>query len=180
MFLTAYPFHQISIHRRNIATYSNRWILIQEGRPKKQKKRPNGYPNLLQLLITRSKLKATTNFWALIDNFHLIPVWFSHNDSAKMLLQVPIDEGGIQFGNIVDTYSDNSSKFIISNDWKNKWLKELHEKSMAKFKDNAYLFSQFSSLEVLFSPIIAPADAWTFMIWLAIICKHKSTRVEDY
>jgi len=36
-----------------------------------------------------------------------------------------------------------------------------------KVNSIAYLFSQFSSLEVLLSPINAPArpaDAWTFMI----------------
>lgn len=47
---------------------------------------------------------------------------------------------------------------------------------MTKFIDIAYLFNQFSSLEILVSPIVAwSADAWTFMIWLAIICKHNQT-----
>ena len=47
----------------------------------------------------------------------------------------------------------------------------------------AYLFSQFSSLEVLFSPISAPArpaDAWTFMIWLAIIWKRKKPIIHNW
>jgi hypothetical protein len=44
----------------------------------------------------------------------------------------------------------------------------------------AYLFSQFSSLEtgVLFSPLVALADEWTFMIWLAIICKQNQSTVD--
>ena len=57
-------------------------------------------------------------------------------------------------------------------------------KSLIKFLDMPYLFSQFSSLEtgVLFSPLVALADEWTFMIWLAIICKPKYVdhRLKNY
>lgn len=36
------------------------------------------------------------------------------------------------------------------------------------------LFSQLYSLEVLVSPMVESAEAWTLMIWLAIFCKEKN------
>lgn len=51
--------------------------------------------------------------------------------------------------------------------------KERRTDCMAKFPQDIYLFSQFSSLETFLSAETASADAWIFMMWLAISCKRK-------
>ena len=86
-------------------------------------------------------------------------------------MQILISVGGIQFDNIVNTCKYCNLNASASH----QYLTKQHQwNSWASF--TVYLFSQFSSLETLLSLEAKPADAWSFMIWLAIIC-HGIIRV---
>ena len=86
-------------------------------------------------------------------------------------MQILISVGGIQFDNIVNTCKYCNLNASASHQY---WTKQHQWNSWASF--TVYLFSQFSSLETLVSLEAKPADAWSFMIWLAIIC-HGIIRV---
>ena len=80
-------------------------------------------------------------------------------------MQILISVGGIQFDSIVNTCKYCNLNASASH----QYLANQHQwNSWASF--TVYLFSQFSSFETLLSLEAKPADAWSFMIWLAIIC----------
>lgn len=101
-----------------------------------------------------------------------IPVWFWHNYSGAMWMQILISVGGIQFDSIVNTCKYCNLNASASH----QYLTKQHQWNSWASWFTVYLFSQFSSLETLLSLEAKPADAWSFMIWLAIIC-HGITHV---
>lgn len=91
-------------------------------------------------------------------------------------MQILTNGDNIEFDNIEYTYQNcNADSWATTRIVKASKIKYKRLLSLCNFP---HLFSQFSSLEALFSPKVAPADAWTFIMWLAIICScYKATAI---